>query len=132
MKLGQAIPMGVILLTSFGCGGETVVNGFATYGSGKIQGFVTGTGGAPVAGVIVVASFGPDAFGHGVQTDTRGLYELEAASHTPLDQSPFTDSLIQCRITVGQSLVDTLVPVRFAPPGQAAVPVTVNFVVPAP
>ena len=122
----------IIVLTSLGCGGETVVNGFATYGSGKIQGFVTGAGGSPVAGVTVVASFGPDAFGHSVQTDARGLYELEAASYQPLDQSPFADSLIQCRITVGQSLMDTLVPVRFAPLGQAAVPVTVNFVVPAP
>jgi hypothetical protein len=133
MKLRQAIPMGAIMvLISFGCGGDTVVNGFATYGSGKLQGFVTSTDGAPVAGASVGASFGPGAFGHSVQTDARGLYELEATSYQELDQSPFTDSLIQCRITVGQSLADTLIPVRFAPPGQAAVPVTVNFVVPAP
>jgi hypothetical protein len=122
----------MIVLTSFGCGEGEIVNGFGTYGSGKLQGFVTSTDGSPVAAVTVAASFGPDAFGHSVQTDTRGLYELEATSYQPLDQSPFADSLIQCRITVGQSLVDTLVPVRFAPPGQAAVPVTVNLVVPAP
>jgi hypothetical protein len=132
MRARQALLMSVIVLTSLGCGEEKVVNGFATYGSGKLQGFVTSAEGAPVPGVSVVASFGPGAFGHSVQTDARGLYELEATSHQELDQSPFTDSLIQCRITVGQSLVDTVVPVRFAPPGQAAVPVTVNLVVSAP
>lgn len=133
MKIRQAVLMGALIaLTSLGCGEETVVNGFATYGSGRLQGFVTSTDGSPVADVAVIASFGPDAFGHSVQTDTRGLYELEAVSHQQLDQSPFTDSLIQCRITVGQGLADTLVPVRFAPPGQAALPVTVNLVVPSP
>lgn len=133
MKLQQAVLMSAMtVLTSFGCGGETIIDGFGTYGSGKLQGFVTSTSGSPVADVTVAASFGPDAFGHSVQTDIRGLYELEAVSYQPLDQTPFTDSLIQCKITVGQSLVDTLVPVRFAPPGRAAVPVTVNFVVPAP
>jgi len=133
MKHRQAALMGaLIVLTSLACGEERIVNGFATYGSGKLQGFVTSTDGSPVADVAVVASFGPDAFGHGVQTDTRGLYELEAVSHQPLDQSPFSDSLIQCRITVGQGLADTLVAVRFAPPGQVAVPVTVNLVVPSP
>jgi hypothetical protein len=133
MKLQQAALMvALLVLTSLGCGEGDVVNGFATYGSGKLQGFVTSTDGSPVADVAVVASFGPGAFGHSVQTDPRGLYELEATSHAELDQSPFTDSLIQCRITVGQGLADTLVPVRFAPPGQAAVPVTVNLVVPSP
>lgn len=124
--------VGLLVLSSFGCGEGDVLNGFGTYGSGRVQGFVTATDGAPVAGISVAASFGPGAFGHSVQTDTRGLYELEAASHAELDQSPFTDSLIPCRITVGQDLADTVVQVRFAPPGHAAVPVTVNLVVPAP
>jgi hypothetical protein len=133
MKPQQAALIGALIaLTSWACGEETIVNGFATYGSGKLQGFVTSTDGSPVADVAVVASFGPDAFGHSAHTDTRGLYELEAVSHQQLDQSPFADSLIQCRVTVGQGLADTLVPVRFAPPGQAAVPVTVNLVVPSP
>jgi hypothetical protein len=129
MPLRHAVlrPAFAALLT-LSCGGEDVVNGFATYGSAKLQGFVSRPDGSPVANIPVFAGFGPDAFGHGVRTDARGLYELQSASHQPLDEPPFTDGVIQCRISVGQ-LADTLVPVRFA---ATPTPVTVNFVVAAP
>jgi hypothetical protein len=120
------------VLVMLGCGGGDVVNGFATYGSGSLQGFVTRPDGSPVANFDVFASFGPDAFGHGVKTDARGLYELQSTSHQPLDIPPFADSVIQCSIAVGQGLADTLVPVRFAPTGEDPTPLTVNFVVAAP
>ncbi len=119
----------VVLLS---CDGEDVVNGFATYGSGRLQGFVSRPDGSPVANIDVVAGFGPDAFGHGVKTDARGLYELQSVSHQPLDEPPFSDGVIPCRIAVGQGLTDTLVSVRFAATGQDPNPVTVNFVVAAP
>jgi hypothetical protein len=120
------------VLVTLSCGGGDVVNGFGTYGSGRLQGFVSRPDGSPVADIDVFASFGPNAFGHGVKTDARGLYELEAVSHTPLDQPPFTDGVVQCRIGVGQGLTDTLVSVRFAATGQSPIPLTVNFVVEAP
>jgi hypothetical protein len=117
-------------LLALGCGSGDVVNGFGTYGSGRLQGFVTRPDGSPVAAIDVFASFGPGAFGHSVKTDARGLYDLEGVSYGPLDQLPFTDGVVQTRIDVG--LTDTLVPVRFAPTGQDPTPVTVNFVVAAP
>jgi hypothetical protein len=123
----------LVAMMGMACGEEEeVVNGFATYGSGRLQGFVSRSDGSPVAGIQVSASFGPGAFGHSVQTDMRGLYELEAVSYTPLDEAPFTNGVIQCRITVGQALTDTLVSVPFAASGQGAIPVTVNFVVDPP
>lgn len=130
MRLPRILLLGAIVaLSSSACREEQVVNGFATYGSGRLQGFVSRADGSPVAGVSVIASFGPDAFGHSVPTDARGLYELVAESFTPLDQPPFADSVVQCRVSVGQALADTLVMVRFAASGQSPVPVTVNFVV---
>jgi hypothetical protein len=122
----------LVALANLACGEEEVVNGFGTYGSGKLQGFVSRADGSPVAEVFVIASFGPGAFVISEQTDARGLYELEATSYTPLDQVPFTDGVVQSRITVGEGLADTLVMVRFAPSGQNPVPVTVNFVVTPP
>jgi hypothetical protein len=119
------------VLATLGCGGD-VIDGFATYGAGRLQGFVTRPDGSPVAGIDVFAGFGPDAFGLSVKTDARGLYELEAVSHQPLDEDPFTQGAIQCRVVVGQGLADTLVAVGFAPTGQTPIPVTVNFAVAAP
>jgi hypothetical protein len=118
-------------LVTLSCGGD-VVNGFATYGSSKLQGFVSRPDGSPVANIDVFAGFGPDAFGLGVKTDVRGLYELKAVSHQPLDVPPFSDGVIPSRIVVGQGLADTLVSVRFAATGQDPTPFTVNFVVAAP
>jgi hypothetical protein len=119
-------------LALLSCGDGDVVNGFATYGSAQIQGFVTGADGAPVANAEVSASFGPDAFGLGGRTDSRGLYGITAVSPLPLDQPPFDDSVIPCRITVGEASVDTLVPVRFVAKAQTVTPVTVNLVLPEP
>lgn len=133
MQFPSTVLIGALVaLASLSCREEQVVNGFATYGSGRVQGFVSRADGSPVAGILVSASFGPAAFGHSVQTDARGLYELQAESYTPLDQSPFVDGVVQCRVTVGQALADTLVTVRFAASGQTPVPVTVNFVVAGP
>jgi hypothetical protein len=95
----------LVTLISLGCDGGHVVNGFGTYGSGSLQGFVSRPDGSPVANIVVFASFGPDAFGHGIETDARGLYELESSSYQALDQPPFSDGVI---------------------------PLTVNFVVAAP
>ena len=132
MPLGYAVLSGAVAaLVALSCSGD-VVNGFATYGSGKLQGFVSRPNGSPLADFDVFASFGPDAFGSGVKTDARGLYELEAVTHTPLDQPPFANGIIQCRIAVGQGLTDTLVQIRFAPTGESPTPVTTNFVVIAP
>ena len=132
MLLRQVVfAIGFASVGAFGCGGD-VVNGFATYGSGKLQGFVSRPDGSPVVNINVFASFGPDAFGLPVETDSRGLYELETVTHTPLEEAPFNEGMIPCRVTVGQGLADTLVTVRFAPTGQSPTPVTVNFVVEVP
>jgi hypothetical protein len=122
----------VAALLTLGCDGN--LNGFATYGSGKLQGFVSRTDGTSVADIEVFVSFGPDAFGARTptRTDARGLYEVEGVSHQSLDDPPFTDSVIPCRIVVGPGLADTIVPVRFAATNQTPVPVTVNFVVDPP
>jgi hypothetical protein len=119
-------------LVTLGCGEGDVINGFAAYGSGKLQGFVSRDDGSPVTGIDVFASFGPGSFGHSVRTDARGLYELTAESHTPLDQAPFNAGAIQCNLEVGQGLADSTVSVRFAATGQVPVPKTVNFIVAAP
>ena len=128
----SVLTVALAAFVTLSCGDGDVVNGFATYGSGKLQGFVTRPDGSPIANIDVFASFGPNAFGHGVKTDARGLYELQSVSHQPLDEPVFTDGVIPCRVTVGQGLADTLVPVRFAPTNQNPIPVTVNFVVAAP
>ena len=122
----------LVLAGALACGNDEVVNGFAVYGSGRLQGFVTRPDGSPVADISVFGDFGPGAFGHSVQTDSRGLYELHRDSHTSLDQPPFSEGAIPCRVTVGAGLADTLVTVRFAPTGQSPVPVTLNLVVDAP
>lgn len=72
----------VAALLTWGCGGE-IINGFTTYGSGRLQGFVTRTDGTPVPDIQVFASFGPDAFGLGIRTDQRGLYEIEGLPTNP-------------------------------------------------
>ena len=123
----------IVCAGSLGCGGRNdVVNGFATYGSARIQGFVSRPDGSPVPDVAVFASFGPGAFGHSVDTDSRGLYEWAGDTHTPLEEPPFSDGVIHCRLTVGEGLADTVVTVRFAPTGQEPTLVTVNFVIPSP
>jgi hypothetical protein len=101
-----------------GCGDDDIIDGFGTFGSASIQGFVLRPDGSPVAGINVFADFGPNAFALGVQTDARGLYELRADSHQPLADAPFSDGVIQTRISVGQGLADTLLAIRFAPEGQ--------------
>src|ERR687889_1898620 len=97
MMLRSAVLRGAAaaVLTS-GCGDTQ--NGFATYGSGKLQGFVSRTDGTPLADIEVFAGFGPNAFGLSARTDRRGLYELQGFSHQPLDEPPFTDSVIPCRL----------------------------------
>jgi hypothetical protein len=131
MMLRSAVLSGAAaaVLTS-GCGDTQ--NGFATYGSGKLQGFVSRTDGTPLADIEVFAGFGPDAFGLSARTDRRGLYELQGFSHQPLDEPPFTDSVIPCRLIIAPGLADTIVPVRFAATNRIPVPVTVNFVVDPP
>src|SRR5687768_11528151 len=103
MLLRSAVVSGAVAaLVTLGCGKE-IING-ATYGSGRLQGFVSRSDGTPVADIQVGASFGPDAFGarSPTRTDARGLYELEGVSHQPLDEPPFTpDSVIPCRLVVG-------------------------------
>jgi hypothetical protein len=118
-------------LVTLGCGEEDVVNGFAAYGSGRLQGFVSRGDGSPVTGIDVFANFGPGLIVHSVKTDDRGLYELTAESHTPLDQAPFNAGAIECNLAVG-TLADTSVSVSFAATGQVPVPKTVNFIVAAP
>jgi hypothetical protein len=133
MKIRRSVlQCGLLALTSLGCGEEDVVNGFATYGSTKLQGFVSRVDGSPVGGITVFGSFGPDAFGLPVTTNAQGLYELEAVSYTPLDMEPFTDSTVACRLTVGQGLADTTVTVRFVGPGKTPTPRILNFIVAAP
>ena len=114
-----------------GCGKE-VNNGLATYGSAKLQGFVSQSDGTPLADTEVFVSFGPDAFGLSARTDQRGLYEVQGVSHRPIDEPPFDDGLILSRLVVGPGLADTLITLQFATTNQAPVPVTVNFVVDAP
>jgi hypothetical protein len=123
---------GLAVFAGLGCGDGDIINGFETFGSTALQGFVSRGDGSPVVGVNVFASFGPDAFGSQATTDARGLYELRADTHTPIDQAPFSQGMIECRLGVGQGLADTTVTVRFVEKGQTPVPMTVNFVVVAP
>src|SRR3954466_2998877 len=112
MALRHAALSGALAaLVTLSCGGD-IIDGFATYGSVKLQGFVSRSDGSPVDSVDVFAGFGPDAFGLGVKTDSRGLYELQAVSHQPLDVAPFMNGVIQTRIVVGQGLADSLLQVR--------------------
>jgi hypothetical protein len=131
MLVRQILLSTALAFPTVGYGGD-VVDGFGTYGSAKLQGFVSRPDGSPVAGVDVFAAFGPDAFGLGVKTDARGLYELQADSHQPLDALPFSQGVIPCRVSVGQGLADTLISVRFAPTGEPVTLTTINFVVSSP
>lgn len=132
MKLRRTMLSAQLVLGSLACGGGDVIDGFATYGSTKLQGFVSRSDGSPVSGVDVFASFGPDAFGSQAKTDARGLYELTVDSYIPLDQAPFTEGTIACRLAVEQELADTTVTARFTPTDQTPIPMTVNFTVVAP
>jgi hypothetical protein len=132
MRIGWAIRWAVAALPSLGCGDGDIVNGFATYGSTKLQGFVSRADGSPVAGIQLFASFGPGAFGHPVTMDAEGIYRVDAVSHTPLDLEPFTNGDVPCRLTVGAGLADTTITVHFVPSGQTPTPRILNFTVAAP
>jgi hypothetical protein len=101
-----------------GCGNE-VNNGLPTYGSAKLQGFVSQSDGTPLADTEVFASYGPDAFGLRARTDRRGLYEIQGVSRQPIDEPPFDDGLILSRLIVGRdwrihsSLSSSRQPTRF-------------------
>lgn len=127
----RTVLLGAAGLVLLGCGNE-VNNGLPTYGSAKLQGFVSQSDGTPLADTEVFASFGPDAFGLRARTDRRGLYAIQGVSRQPIDEPPFDDGLILSRLIVGPGLADTLIILQFAATNQVSPPVTVNFVVDPP